>query len=342
VSERTNKLISAATGTTTVPAQVKPAIPGPRVIAELLRAPAALTVPGDSLAGAAAAGWPFGRATPGLAVSSVLLYWAGMALNDYADRHVDAVERPERPIPSGRVRPGFALGLAGGLTAAGLGVAGLAGGRRAMSIAVPLAATVWAYDLALKATRAGPATMATARGLDVLLGAGSGRLREAASPAAIVAAHTLAVTVLSRREVTGGDRLLPAATLAATGAIGLAAAGTPAPHGPDRTRRPEGRVARGLRQVAGAGLLGSYLTTFGRAQLAAVTDPSAERIRRAVGAGILGVMPLQASLATRAGTSSGVPPGGKAAPVTGGMAAAGMLAVAFPLARRLSRRVSPT
>jgi 4-hydroxybenzoate polyprenyltransferase len=322
---------------------VTPAIPGPRVIAELVRAPAALTVPGDTFAGAAAAGWPFGRATSGLAVSSVLLYWAGMALNDYADRHVDAVERPERPIPSGRVRPGFALGLAGGLTAAGLAVAGLAGGRRAVSVAMPLAATVWAYDLALKATRAGPATMATARALDVLLGAGSGRLREAASPAAIVAAHTLAVTVLSRREVTGGDRLLPATTLAATGAVGLAAVLPPAPRR-RRARRPEGRMARGFRQVAGAGLLGSYLATFGRAQFGAATDPSAERIRRAVGAGILAVMPLQASLITRAGTSpaAGVPLGAKAAPVSGGMAAAGMLAVAFPLARRLSRKVSPT
>ena len=34
---------------------------------------------------------------------------AGMALNDYADREIDAVERPGRPIPSGRVTPEFAL-----------------------------------------------------------------------------------------------------------------------------------------------------------------------------------------------------------------------------------------
>jgi hypothetical protein len=31
--------------------------------------------------------------------SSVALYWAGMALNDYADATVDAVERPQRPCP---------------------------------------------------------------------------------------------------------------------------------------------------------------------------------------------------------------------------------------------------
>lgn len=299
-------------------------MPGPRVIAELVRAPAALTVPGDTLVGAAAAGRPFGAVTLAMAVSSTLQYWAGMALNDYADRDLDAEERPERPIPSGRVRPGFALGLAAGLTAAGIGVAGLAGGRGALAVAIPLSATVWAYDLALKSTPAGPAAMATARALDVLLGAGAGRLRAAAAPAAMVAAHTFAVTVLSRREVTGGDRAVPATTLAATGAVGLAAAAWPMAR--NRAGRGENRIACGLRRATAAGLLGSYLAPFGRAQLDAVADPSAGRIRRAVGAGLLGLIPLQASLAARMGA----------------LPAAGAVAAAYPLARRLSRKVSPT
>jgi UbiA prenyltransferase family protein len=305
----------------------------PRVIAELVRAPAALTVPGDTLVGAASAGWPFRGATPVLAASSVLLYWAGMALNDYADRDVDAVERPERPIPSGRVRPGSALGLATGLTVAGVGLAAVAGGRRAAAIAVPLAATVWAYDLVLKSTPAGPVAMAAARGLDVLLGAGAdaGRLRAAAPPAAMVAAHTLAVTGLSRREVSGGDRWLPAATLAATGAVGLAAAArtlTPRDHADVHVNnRANSRViTRDLRRAVSGGLLLSYGATFGRAQLDAVADPTAGRIRRAVGAGILGLIPLQASLAARS----------TPLPVTAALAAA------FPIARRLSRKVSPT
>jgi UbiA prenyltransferase family len=306
--------MSAATGERPAP------LPSPRAVAELVRAPAALTVPGDALAGAAAAGWPFGVATPVLALSSTLLYWAGMALNDYADRNLDAVERPERPIPSGRVRPGFALGLSAGLTAAAIGVAGLAGGRRALGIAVPLAATVWAYDLALKATPAGPAAMAASRSLDVLLGAGTGRLREALPPAAMVGAHALAVTALSRREVTGGGPVLPALSLATTGAVTVAAAAWPV------TRQGHGRAARLLRQVAGAGLLGSYVSTAGRAQLAAVADPGADCIRRAVGAGILGLIPLQASVAAR----------------TGALPAAVAVAAGFPLARRLSRKVSPT
>ena len=38
-----------------------------------------------------------------LATTSVLLYMAGMVLNDVFDADVDARERPWRPIPSGRV-----------------------------------------------------------------------------------------------------------------------------------------------------------------------------------------------------------------------------------------------
>src|SRR6478672_4866578 len=95
-------------------------------LAELVRAPAALSVPGDVIAGAAASGALSPR-TPALAGASVLLYWAGMAANDWADRRLDAEERPERPIPSGRVSPGTAFGIAAALTGAGLGLAGLAG-----------------------------------------------------------------------------------------------------------------------------------------------------------------------------------------------------------------------
>lgn len=96
-------------------------------LAQLVRAPAALSVPGDVIAGATAAGRPLGARTFGVIGSSVCLYWAGMALNDYADATVDSVERPERPVPSGRIPRRAALAVAGGLTAAGLGLAAAAG-----------------------------------------------------------------------------------------------------------------------------------------------------------------------------------------------------------------------
>jgi 4-hydroxybenzoate polyprenyltransferase len=283
-------------------------------VVRLVRAPAALSVPGDSLAGAAAAGWPFGARTLGVAAGAVCLYWAGMALNDYADRELDKVERPERPIPSGAVTPGFALGLATGLTAGGVLLAGLSGGRSALRVAVPLAATVWAYDLALKSTAAGPVAMAAARALDVLLGAGGSR---SALPAALtVGAHTLSVTVLSRGEVHGTDPLLPRAALAGTAAI-TATVLIPTPcRGPTPTgTRPRAALFAGV-----------YAGTVGSAQLGAARDPSSGAVRRAVGAGILGLMPLQAALLARAGSVRAALP----------------VAAAFPLARRLSRKVSAT
>ncbi|MFI1933992.1 SCO3242 family prenyltransferase [Streptomyces sp. NPDC020330] len=141
-----------------------------RAWAELLRVSALFSVPGDALAGAAAVGRRPGRGTALAMGASLCLYEAGMALNDWADRDEDAVDRPHRPIPSGRISPAAALGAAGVLTAAGLALAARAG-RPALTVATGLAATVWAYDLHLKHTKAGPAAMAAARSLDLLLGA---------------------------------------------------------------------------------------------------------------------------------------------------------------------------
>lgn len=85
-------------------------MPAAQDVAELVRLPAVLSVPGDVFVGAATSGQA--RDIPraaGLAAASSCFYLAGMALNDYADREVDARERPNRPIPSGRVSPDFAL-----------------------------------------------------------------------------------------------------------------------------------------------------------------------------------------------------------------------------------------
>jgi 4-hydroxybenzoate polyprenyltransferase len=233
-----------------------------------------------------------------------------MAANDWADREIDAKERPERPIPSGRVPPGTAFGLAAGLTAAGVALAGLVGGPRALGMVAPLAGAVWLYDTVAKETAAGPAAMAACRGLDVLLGAGSGRLRRAVVPALVVAAHTYTVAVLSRWEVDGADPPVPAATLAGTAAVAMAAA-------PRRRDR---------QWVLAGGLAGWYARDYGRAQARAVAEPSAGNIRSAVGAGITGLPALQGALIARAG-----------APVT-----ATAVAAAAPVGRRLARRLSPT
>jgi 4-hydroxybenzoate polyprenyltransferase len=301
------------------------AVPRLADLVELVRAPAALSVPGDVLAGATAAG-AAGPGVAGLAGASVLLYWAGMAANDWADRRLDAVERPERPIPSGRVSPAAALGLSAGLTVAGLALAGLSGGRRSLAVAVPLAGAIWAYDLAAKSTPAGPAVMAACRGLDVLLGASPGRPARALPAAATVAAHTYTVTALSRREVSGADRRLPLATLAGTAAVAAAAAAT----GPTRPGPAPSRWSAAARgrwsAVVPAALAGWYAAQYGAAQARVAADPAAPRVRAAVGAGITGLPALQGALVARAG--------------------AGLLglavAAAAPLARRLARKISPT
>ncbi|MFD0256241.1 UbiA family prenyltransferase [Streptomyces sp. NPDC127113] len=91
--------------------------------AELLRVPALPTTPGDAFAGAAASGLRPGGRTLLDAGASACLYGAGMALNDWADRAEDAVERPHRPTPSGRITPGQALAAATAPTTAGIGLA---------------------------------------------------------------------------------------------------------------------------------------------------------------------------------------------------------------------------
>ncbi len=276
-------------------------------LAELVRLPAALTVPGDTLAGGAAAGAHDGARRALLPAASVLLYWSGMALNDYADRHLDADERPERPIPSGRIAPGQALGLAAGLSAAGLGLAAWAGGRSAARTGLALTGVVWAYDLLLKNGPAGPVAMAAARGLDVLLGAG-GPGRGADVPAALLAAHTAGVTLLSRGEVHGSTPATAAVTTAGT-ALTAAAAG----------------LSGGPRPLPLA-LAATYGVTVGRAQAAAVGRPDAATVRAATGAGIRGMIPLQATLLAAAGS-----------PRT----ALGLLAMG-PVVKTAAKVVSPT
>ncbi|WP_252541993.1 UbiA family prenyltransferase, partial [Streptomyces sp. RO-S4] len=129
---------------TPAPGTTPPTAPRPghaAAWAELVRLPALFTVPGDTLAGMAAAGRTPGPRALLPVGSSLCLYAAGMVLNDWADRAEDAVERPHRPLPSGRVRPAAAFAAACGLTGAGLLLAARAG-RPALAVAAPLAATV--------------------------------------------------------------------------------------------------------------------------------------------------------------------------------------------------------
>ncbi|MDQ1024839.1 4-hydroxybenzoate polyprenyltransferase [Streptomyces umbrinus] len=322
---------------------------------ELLRLPALFTVPGDALAGAAAAGARPNPRTLVAIASSLCLYEAGMALNDWADRAEDAVDRPHRPLPSGRIRPAAALAAAGGLTAAGLALASTAG-RRPLAVAGALAATVWSYDLLLKRTPAGPVAMAAARSLDLLLGgvAANGDIRRALPSALALGTHTLAVTTVSRHETQGGSPWAPLSGLATTAALAWSVtrdgterdrqpgqdrrAGRHRQPGadwkPGRDRHPGGgnrqpgraaATATNLVSLRGA-LAAVYAATAVRPLFHAALNPSPQLTQRAVGGGIRAMIPLQAALAARSG-----------APVT-----ALLTAALAPAARRFGRKVSMT
>lgn len=108
-----------------------------------------------------------------LLLASSGLYLSGMVLNDVFDRKVDAVERPARPIPSGRVslRAAIALGIV--LMIAGVVAAALAG-PASLFVAVALVVCILLYDGWAKQTIAGPLVMGSCRLLNVVLGASVG------------------------------------------------------------------------------------------------------------------------------------------------------------------------
>jgi 4-hydroxybenzoate polyprenyltransferase len=98
---------------------------GYRGYLELVRPANVATALADVLAGYAVAG----LGSPGLGwllMSTACLYGGGVALNDFFDRGLDRIERPERPIPSGRVSSRAAAGLGLGLLALGVIAAALA------------------------------------------------------------------------------------------------------------------------------------------------------------------------------------------------------------------------
>jgi len=279
--------------------------PSSSPLVRLVRLPAVLTVPGDVLLGAA---WSEEGGAGGLssvavlALGSSLLYLGGMALNDWADRERDARERPRRPIPAGEVAPAVALGSAVALTAGALAAGGLARGGRGLRAAVRLAGVVWAYDLVAKDTPAGPWAMALARALDVSMGAlpaarpGAGRRpRGARLPAAVVGGHALLLTLVSAREVSGGEPALARRALGGFAATAAAAAGLALGGGPAAGPAHGGRRRGGERALALA-CLALYGATVGRAGADAVRQPDPARLQRLVGAGVLATMPLQAAL----------------------------------------------
>lgn len=140
-----------------------------------------------------------------LLASTFGLYLGGMVLNDVFDAKLDAVERPERPIPSGRISRKAATILGVLLTVVGV-IAAACVGVPSLLIAMLIVPAVLIYNSFLKSTIAAPLGMATCRFLNLMLGASA--VSEIAGlwnaiPLCIAAGlglYILGVTVFARNE----------------------------------------------------------------------------------------------------------------------------------------------
>jgi 4-hydroxybenzoate polyprenyltransferase len=226
-----------------------------------------------------------------IAIASCLLYLSGMVLNDVFDAEVDAFDRPERAIPSGRISSraaalaGWAL-LASGVLAASFASFTASNGRPAL-IAILLALSVVLYDGILKRTPLAPLVMGACRTLNVLLGMSlAPQVTEVASPhvrwgtaaawliAAGVGVYVVGVTIFARTDAhtSSRGRLVAGMTVLLAGMALLAAV-------PALTEN-QPRLVVGQ---TGWFLLWTVLALVtGRRCVSAVLDPSPTRVQAAV------------------------------------------------------------
>lgn len=175
---------------------------------ELMRPPNLWTAVADIFAGYAVAGLPNPASLFILSVSTIGLYGGGVVLNDLFDAKLDRVERPERPIPSGRASTRGAALLALSLFSIGIGAAFMVGSTSGL-LAIGIAASALLYDTRAKHFPIiGPINMGFCRGLNLLLGVS---VHPSALlifwPLALVPwTYIAAITLLSKGEVHGGRR----------------------------------------------------------------------------------------------------------------------------------------
>ena len=269
-----------------------------RAYATLVRVPNLFSAPPDVLLGGAlvsAVGAAVSiPALASLSVASVLLYAGGTTLNDYFDVPVDATERPERPIPSGRVSQPTAGALGASFLLGGVLVAFVAAGPRAGALAAVLAAVIVLYDGVLKGGPAGFLAMGSARGLDVLLGTVAAESLDfpfwVVAVPAVVALYIALVTYMAANEATDTERKAVAA--AAAGVV-LAALAVLAVVG--AVRPPV------VRSVLAVALVAGFLAWTGRALGPAYANPRPETVGPAVGTCVLALVVLDAAFAAVAG-----------------------------------------
>jgi 4-hydroxybenzoate polyprenyltransferase len=141
------------------------------------------------------------------AIAGTLLYSGGMFLNDAFDAEIDARERPERPIPSGRIAKRTVLALGFGMLALSLCVLGLSVlVLRAPVELVPaglaVAAGVVVYDRWHKGVALSPVVMGACRAGLYFLGAlaAGGRCEAVLLPAVSLLGYVVGLTHVARFE----------------------------------------------------------------------------------------------------------------------------------------------
>jgi 4-hydroxybenzoate polyprenyltransferase len=252
---------------------------------QLMRPANLVTAAADVLAGYAAAGLSNPAALPALLFATICLYGGGVVLNDVFDARLDAVERPERPIPSGRARVTGGATLGAVLLVIGISAASLASplsGRLALLIAI----CAVLYDAWGKHQRVlGPINMGACRGLNLLLGvsAAPALVGDRWYLALIPVAYVAAITAISVGEVHGGRRGTGLLALGLLGAVIVALLAL--------TWSPRFRLAPLL----------PFLLLFAWRVLPpfwlAYRDLQPARIRAAVKAGVLSLIVLDSAIA---------------------------------------------
>jgi 4-hydroxybenzoate polyprenyltransferase len=229
-----------------------------------------------------------------LIAASGLLYAAGVVLNDVFDLEIDRHQRPERPLPSGRVSLESASRLGWRLLLLGVVVATAAvffvGHLRPGVVAALLATAILLYDAWLKRTPLGPLAMGACRMLNVMLGMNACNIPLHAEHwlvAGGIGVYVAGLTWFARRESQRGNRLqLALATVVMV--LGMAMIAW-LPSWSDR-------VIAGIREQPGWWylLMGGLGTLIVRRCLAAVIEPVPARVRMAVAQCVLSIIMLDA------------------------------------------------
>jgi 4-hydroxybenzoate polyprenyltransferase len=229
-----------------------------------------------------------------LAIASSGLYLAGMVLNDLFDRHIDARERPGRPIPSGRISLPAAAALGCGLMILGPLCAAFVS-LPALAIALVLVGLILAYDRFLKHVSVGPIAMGPiamggCRFFNVMLGASAAGTHTWEPPQLFVALamgiYVAGVTWFARQEAAQSSRtqLAAAAAVCHVAIVGLVLIAI---------GMPEATAASRWTAVAALGLVTAWIDTR---LVAAVREPTPRNVQAAVKQQLLAIVLLDATM----------------------------------------------